>query len=192
MKAATTPIAALSLIACTTASQTSDAPADRCPTTDCFNQQQVRNFEVLDGTTLVLYVGNQDCPFLVEFIGSSCDLTFLGSGTLVFRPDTLREEFESDIRFMRICARDIGVGVAEDPFIDSDAGDLPGTTLACHIRNVASLTDDELLELYVERNLTPPPPPLGTGQVTVPDEEPPAEPADAREATEEGSAPASP
>jgi hypothetical protein len=192
MKAATTPIAALSLIACTTASQTSDAPADRCPTTDCFNQQQVRNFEVLDGTTLVLYVGNQDCPFLVEFIGSSCDLTFLGSATLVFRPDTIREEFESDIRFMRICARDIGVGVAEDPFIDSDAGDLPGTTLACHIRNVASLTDDELLELYVERNLTPPPPPLGTGQVTVPDEEPPAEPADAREATEEGSAPASP
>jgi hypothetical protein len=186
MKAATAPIAALSLIACTTASQTSNEPVDRCPTTDCFNQQQVRNFEVLDATTLVLYVGNQDCPFLVEFIGSSCDLTFLGSSTLIFRPDTLREEFESDIRFTRICARDIGIGVAEDPFIDSGAGDLPGTTLACHIRNVASLTDDELLEQYVDRNLAPPPPPLGTGQVTAPDEEP-AEPAGAREATEEGS-----
>jgi hypothetical protein len=186
MKAATAPIAALSLIACTTASQTSNEPVDRCPTTDCFNQQQVRNFEVLDATTLVLYVGNQDCPFLVEFIGSSCDLTFLGSSTLIFRPDTLREEFESDIRFTRICARDIGIGVAEDPFIDSGAGDLPGTTLACHIRNVASLTDDELLEQYVDRNLAPPPPPLGTGRVTAPDEES-AEPAGAREATEEGS-----
>jgi hypothetical protein len=118
MKAATTPIAALSLIACTTASQTSNQPADRCPTTDCFNQQQVRNFEVLDATTLVLYVGSQDCPFVVEFIGTSCDLTFLGSTTLVFRPDTLREELESDIRFTRICAHDVGIGVAEDPFID--------------------------------------------------------------------------
>jgi hypothetical protein len=190
MKAATTPIVALGLIACTTASQTSDQPADRCPTTDCFNQLQVRNFEVLDSTTLVLYVGNQDCPFVVEFIGSSCDLTFLGSTNLIFRSDTLREEFESDLRLTRICARDIGIGVAEDPFTDSGAGDLPGTTLACHIRDVASLTDDELLELYVDRNLAPPPPPLGTGQVTVPDEEP-TEPADSTEATEEG-APSSP
>jgi hypothetical protein len=191
MKAATTPIAALSLIACTTASQTSNQPVDRCPTTDCFNQLQVRNFEVLDPTTLVLYVGNQDCPFLVEFIGSSCDLTFLGSTSLVFRSDTVREEFESDLRLTRICARDIGIGIAEDPFTDSGAGDLPGTTLACHIRDVASLTDDELLEHYVDRNLAPPPPPLGTGQVTVPEEEP-AEAAGAAETTEEGSTPPSP
>jgi hypothetical protein len=95
------------------------------------------------------------------------------------------------LRFTRICARDIGIGVAEDPFIDPGAGDLPGTTLACHIRNVASLTDDELLELYVNRNLAPPPPPLGTGQVTVPEEKP-TEPAGATEATEEGSGSPSP
>jgi hypothetical protein len=191
MKAAMTPvISALGLIACTSASQTGDQPVDRCPTTDCFSQAQIRNFEVLDPTTLVLYVGNQDCPFVVEFIGTSCDLTFLGSTSLVFRPDTLREEFESDVRLMRICARDIGIGLAEDPLTDTGAGDLPGTTLACHIRNVASLTDDELLELYVDRNLAPPPPPLGTGQVTVPEEEP-SEPTPA-EATEEGSAPSSP
>ena len=192
MRAATTLLAAMCLIACTSASQTSDQPADRCPTTDCFNQQQVRDFEVIDPTTLVLYVGNQDCPFLVEFTGALCDLTFIGSGTIAFRPDSLRDEFETDMRLARICARDIGIGVDQDPLDTGfDDDDLSGTTLACHIRNVASLTDDELLELYVDRRLTAPPPPVGTGQITVPDEEPDA--ADApQNAGEEGSEPASP
>ena len=190
MKAATTLLAAMCLIACTSASQTSDQPVDRCPTTDCFNQQQVRDFEVIDPTTLVLYVGNQDCPFLVEFTGALCDLTFIGSGTIAFRPDSLRDEFESDLRIARICARDIGIGVDNDPFDGDD--DLPGTTLACHIRNVASLTDDEVLELYVDRRIAAPPPPVGTGQITVPDEEP-ADAAGAPEtAGEEGSESASP
>ena len=187
MRATTTPLAALSLIACTTASQTGDQPANRCPTTDCFSQQQVRDFEVIDSTTLVLYVGNQNCPFIVEFTGSFCDLTYAGSTTLTFRPDSLREELQSDIRVMRICARDIGVGVDQDPFntAPGEAG-LPGSTLACHIRNVASLTDDELLELYVDRRSVPPPPPVGTGQVAVPDEET-TDASGASETAEEGS-----
>lgn len=194
MRAATTPIAALTLIACTTASQTSiDEPANRCPTTECFSRQQVRDFEVIDATTLVLYVGNQDCPFLVEFTGSFCDLTFMGSTTLRFRYDSLREDIESDMRISRICARDMRIGVEQDAF-DTNPGDdaLPGDTLACHIRDVTSLTDDELLELYVDRQLVAPPPPLGTGQVTVPDEEA-AEPDSAPEtAQEEGSEAPSP
>ena len=187
MRAATTPLAALTLIACTTASQTSDQPPDRCPTTDCFSQQQVRDFEVIDSTTLVLYVGNQDCPFLVEFTGSFCDLTYAGSTTLIFRPDSLHEDFGSDIRLSRICARDIGIGVDQDPFnTDPGESNLPGNTLACHIRNVESMTDDELLELYVNRQGVPPPPPVGTGQITVPDEE--SAEAGAAEGTEEGAA----
>jgi hypothetical protein len=192
MRAATTPIAALSLIACTTVSQTSNQPADRCPTTDCFSQQQVRNFEVVDRTTLVLYVGSQECPFLVELIGSSCDVTFLGSTTLTFRSDTFREDIQSELGLTRICARDIGIGLADDPFdVTADEPDTPGNTLACHIRNVASLTDDELLELYVDRNLAPPPPPFGTGQVTAPDEEP-TETTGEQGTTEEGSAASGP
>jgi hypothetical protein len=190
MRAATTPIAALSLIACTTASQTSDQPADRCPTTSCFSLQQVRNFEVIDATTLVLYVGNQDCPFLVELNGPSCDVTYVGSTTLTFRHDSLHEDFQSDLRLTRVCARDIDIGIEDDPFTDDDI-DTPGNTLACHIRNVASLTDDELLELYVDRNLAPPPAPLGKGQVTVPDDEP-SEAAGASATTGEGSAEPSP
>jgi hypothetical protein len=183
MRAATTPIAALSLIACSTASQTSNQAVDRCPTTDCFNQQQVRDFEVIDATTLVVYVGSQDCPFLVELIGTSCDVTFLGSTSLTFRSDSLREDVQSELGLTRVCARDIGIGLADDPFdVDADQAGVPGNMLACHIRNVASLTDDELLELYVDRNLVAPPPPLGSGQVTAPDEDP---------TTEEGSAAAS-
>lgn len=192
MRAATTPMAALGLIACSTASQTSNQVVDRCPTTDCFNQQQARSFEVIDATTLVVYVGSQDCPFLVELIGSSCDVTFLESSTLTFRHDSLREEIQSELGLTRVCARDIGIGLVDDPFdVAADQAGVPGNLLACHIRNVASLTDDELLELYVDRNLAPPPPPLGSGQVTAPDGEPTetAGEAGGPGADEEGSAP---
>jgi hypothetical protein len=176
------------LVACTTTSQTGNGPVDRCPTTDCFNQQQVRDFEVIDSSTLVLYVGNQDCPFLVEFTGSFCDLTFLAGTSLTFRPDSLREEFGANSRLTRICARDMNIGIDEGPFSTSAAGeDLPSASLSCHIRDVASLTDDELLELYVDQRLTPPPPPIGTGRIAVPEEGP----ADA-ESQEEGSGSASP
>jgi hypothetical protein len=159
------------LAACTSTSQVSNEPVDRCETTDCFNQQQVRNFEIVDETTLVVYVGNQNCPFRVEFSGAFCDLTFLPGTDLVFRPDTMRAIREPDNISMRVCSRDTNLGIDEGPFSTAPGGDdFPDDRNPCRIRDIASLTDDELLELYVEKRITAPPPPFGTGEITVPDE----------------------
>lgn len=183
------------LAACTSTSQVSNEPVDRCDTTDCFNQQQVRNFEIVGETTLVVYVGNQNCPFLVEFTGSFCDLTFLPGNDLVFRPDTLRATREPDNTLMRVCSRDSNLGLDEGPFSTAPGGDEFGDgRIPCRIQDIASLTDDELLELYVEKQIAAPPPPFGTGEITVPDESAKeGEAADGNDATQGGEgAPGSP
>jgi hypothetical protein len=175
MRSLALPFATLFLAACAFTNPAGGQPSDRCESSDCFNQAQVRNFEILDPTTLVVYVGNQNCPFLVEFTGSFCDLTFLPGGRLEFRNDSLREELEPDARLTRVCARDMGIGIDEGPFSTAPGGeDIETYELPCRIRDIASLTDDELLELYVEKGITAPPPPFGTGEITVPDEDPAA------------------
>jgi len=37
----------------------------------------------------------------------------------------------------------------------------------CRITSVTSMTDDEILELYVDHGVTPPPPPMGSGKIEV-------------------------
>jgi hypothetical protein len=160
-----TAILFLSLAACSTTETVGDEPVERCNVTECFNRHQVRNFEVLDSTTLVLYVGAQRCPFLVEFDGTFCDLTFMPGGTVAFVPTGVRQ------MEMRICARDRHIGIAETPFNTAVAGATVPGQLPCQIRDVASLTDDQLLELYVENGITAPPPPFGNGQIQVKEDE---------------------
>src|SRR5690606_5342948 len=54
----------------------SGAALDRtCGVEDCFDARDVRDFEVLNRTTLVLFVGAQRCPFQVELDGTFCDMT---------------------------------------------------------------------------------------------------------------------
>jgi hypothetical protein len=174
MRVAALLIPAVSALACTSAGQVSTGPVDRCETTDCFNQLQVRNYEVVDNTTLVVYVGSQNCPFRVEFTGTFCDLTFMPGGQLVFRPDNLRAVRETDSLLTRVCARDSNIGIDEGPFSTAPGGeDFPDRRIPCRIQNVVSLTDDELLELYVDKQVTSPPPPFGTGEIEVPDDSPP-------------------
>lgn len=172
-------LCAVSLAACSTTPDMdllaqNNEPAERCEVTECFNQFAVRDFEVVDSTTLVLYVGSQRCPFKVEFQGVFCDLTFLPGNTIEFAisdPQNIRRVTQPTGRMTdtRICAFDRNVGIADDPF--SRAGgfeNIPGQ-LPCEIQEVESLTDDELLELYVENRMVAPPPPFGTGQVTAPE-----------------------
>lgn len=47
-----------------------------CTVNDCFLEAQVRDFEVIDRTHLIVYVGAQRCAFHVELRGALCDLSF--------------------------------------------------------------------------------------------------------------------
>lgn len=51
-----------------------NGPARRCSVSSCFNQKNVRDFDVLDAHTLVVYEGRQRCPFLVTLRGPNCGL----------------------------------------------------------------------------------------------------------------------
>lgn len=152
------------VVACSTTSPTlSDEPVERCEVSDCFNRHQVRDYEVVDDTTMVIYVGGQRCPFLVEFDGTFCDLTFMPGGDVPFVAAGVRQ------MDMRICSRDRHIGIDDGPFSTAAGGQdaVPSGRLPCQIRDVASLTDDQLLELYVDNGITAPPPPFGTGQIQV-------------------------
>ena len=155
----------------------SSEPLDRCESTSCFNQLQIRDFEIVDPSTLIVYVGAQECPFLVEFTGTFCDLTFLPGFDLVFRPSTQRQNREvvlgggfgdrADISNARICANDFNMGIEEGGFSESGGSEDNLDGLDCRIQDVSSLTDDEILEVYVDNNITLPPPPFGTGEIEV-------------------------
>jgi hypothetical protein len=47
-----------------------------CTVEDCFLEAQIRDFEVIDRTHLIIYVGAQRCAFHVELRGALCDLSF--------------------------------------------------------------------------------------------------------------------
>jgi hypothetical protein len=161
-------------------------PADRCESTDCFNQLRIRNFEVIDETTLIVFVGQQECPCLVELTGTFCDVTYLPGFDIVFRPTDRRMAREPGLgarnlggfrapgntSYSRVCSNDLHMGLEEGPF--STAGGAPQeiddqSGLSCRIRNITSLTDDERLEIYVDNRFVQPPPPFGVGRVEAPE-----------------------
>ncbi len=53
-----------------------DATKRACSVSDCFFERDIRGFEVVDRTHLIIYVGSQRCAFHVELSGSQCDLSF--------------------------------------------------------------------------------------------------------------------
>ena len=183
----------------------SNEPLERCDNTDCFNQTQIRDFEVVDATTLIVYVGPRDCPYLVELSGIFCDLTFLPGNRVVFEPTLQRARREPNlsggfgntpgVSQARVCANDLSMGINNDPSTVIDDPLFPGDFrdnatendldgLDCRIRNVESLTDDEILDIYVDKRIAEPPPPFGTGQVSGGEAPPPPEPIGDDPATE--------
>ena len=47
-----------------------------CTVEECFLEGQIRDFEVIDRTHVIVYVGTQRCAFHVELRGALCDLSF--------------------------------------------------------------------------------------------------------------------
>lgn len=47
-----------------------------CGVNECFFERDVRGFEVIDRTHLIVYIGSQRCAFHIELRGTACDMTF--------------------------------------------------------------------------------------------------------------------
>lgn len=186
--------------------QTSDTgPAARCETTDCFFERDVRDFEIIDRQTLIVYVGRQRCPFVLELDGFDCDLTFTPE-VQFFQGSLGQLGGVSNVSSGQVCSstRSLYVysgildprGLMPDSRIDprtgrqTDSGgfdspigggaggrlgDRPPLDPAnaedvCRVRDIRSINDDQLIELYVDEGVMPPPPPIGSGEIEVPPE----------------------
>lgn len=167
-----------------------------CAVTDCFSESAIRDFEVIDQTHLIVYVGPQRCAFHVELRGALCDMSF--APELYFRrqnelPDGRQPSRDADRfgravdpfdipeierrerRDLRICAYDLGIQVHGGRFTESgsqatrqvDRFGNPVVDTDCRVANVRSITDDQLIEFYVARGVVPPLPPMGTGEIEI-------------------------
>jgi hypothetical protein len=192
-----TTIGAALVVAGCAGTQTADttAAAKRaCGGISCFYEREVRDFEVVNHTTLIVYVGPERCPYQVELQGTFCDMEF--AGDLFFNspsepgPNSSPDAQEGvvpgtgrtppydprsparNLSDLRICANDISIGVSGGSFT-ADPGNNQIRTVRgqqvsdCQIASVASLTDDKLMELYVKRGVVAPPPPMGSGTIQV-------------------------
>jgi len=156
------PAASVVLLIAGCASAPADPNRPRQPACDqslsCFYERDIRSFQVLDDRTVVVLVGRNQCPFKVELDGFVCDLNF--ASFLSFNdPDG------------RICSWDRSFVIG---------GPFPRQDEYCRVRQVTPMTDDELLEAYATKGLTPPLPAKGSGEIEVV-EEPPQETAPSAE-----------
>ena len=166
-----------------------EATQRACGVEDCLLERDIRDFEVIDRTHVIVYTGSQRCAFYIEVRGTHCDLTFapelyfsrvneLPDGPLS-SADPLDSTFGNRIdlntpsrRNLRICSNDLGIQVHGGQFTESapvtPSTDRFGNVRAeCRIATVRSITDDQLVEFYVQRRVIPPLPPMGVGQIEV-------------------------
>ena len=168
-----------------------------CGVAECFLERDVRDFEVIDQTHLIVYAGAQRCVFHVELRGTLCDLSF--APELYFRktneiPDGrmprgsepasdrgLLDPFEAarrERRDLRICSNDLDIQVHGGQFTESVSSTVeidrfgePRIRTDCRISSVEAITDDQLVEFYVGRGVIPPPPPMGPGEIEIGEQE---------------------
>jgi hypothetical protein len=176
-----------------------------CSVKECFLANDVRKFDVIDRTTLIVYTGSQRCAFRVELRGTFCDMTY--APELVFSDPTELPQGETSRRIaggptaaqnlgfpddpnlptrrhgrasLKVCDNDLKLQVSggaftDEPFSTTDpASDISrrdprflNPRVACEVASVKSLTDDQVMEIYVAHGLVAPPPPMGPGQIEV-------------------------
>jgi hypothetical protein len=90
------------------------------------------------------------------------------------QPDVLSSPLpNSGLRDLRVCSGDLKIGVDGGPIAQNSAPVPPGVSPAqrvrsqCRLSTVSSLTDNQVLELYVAHDKVAPPPPIGGGQIEV-------------------------
>ena len=137
---------ALSVAGCATTDTAQSVIRTACDQrSNCFNQNAVRSFEILDNTTLVAFVGAERCPYLVRLDGFFCNLRM--SSYIGFR------DFEGRISNLD---RSFVVG-----------GPIAREDEYCEVRQVEPLNDDELLEIFASYGLVEPLPARGSGELEV-------------------------
>ncbi len=168
--------------------------AERCSAEECFRQRDIRRVEVLDDRNVIVYTGARECPFRVEVSGFACRLDFALDVNFVQREPG--SQFSSERgRYsapQRVCSHtprvEVYTGVFDQARQQAVGGGIrdeaPGE--ACRVVNVDSLTDDEVIELFVDRRLAPPPPPMGGGRLETPEQD--DDDGGAAESTETGEA----
>ena len=147
-----------------------------CSVADCFHERDVRDFEVIDQTHVVVYTGSQRCAFHVEVRGALCDLTFAPE---LYFSKTNEVPVGGISRSSEPASnRDLSIMVHGGGFTESDSARVtrdrfgePRINTDCRVSRVESITDDQLVELYVDRGVTPPLPPMGAGQIEVGEQE---------------------
>jgi hypothetical protein len=183
-----------------------------CNVKDCFFARDVRTFDVIDKTTVIVYVGSQRCALRVELRGTFCDLTYApelvfsdpkdvplgepdpriqheqhnnpGAGAISFAEpsDPSLPSQKRGRPSLRVCDNNLGLQVSGGAFSESTftnpldpqadpavRHDRFGRPLSadCQVSGVASITDDQVMEIYVAHHVTPPPPPMGPGEIQV-------------------------
>jgi hypothetical protein len=205
-----TAVSAL-LLACGLAAPSADTPAGErsCSVKDCFFARDVRDFKVVDRTTVIVYVGAQHCAFRIELRGTFCDLTYApelvftdpkdlplgeqdprlqhqlaGSGNIAFSEggDSSLPSQRRGRATLKVCDNNLGLQVTGGAFTNStvtnplDPLSDPTTrvdrfgramTADCQVSSVSSITDDQVLEIFVAHRVTPPPPPMGSGELQI-------------------------
>lgn len=141
-----------------------------CGGLECFRERDIRDVQLLDQDTMIVFVGPQRCAFRMELEGTNCG--FVGF-TVDFDLDQ-RSRLVGDQA--RICIYDRPY--IRDPLSRQSAegvmpggrGPAPSTTdflRQCRVDQIIPLSDDELLEAYVETGSQAPLPPVGSGEISV-------------------------
>lgn len=153
------------------------AQQGECIDSSCFFSNRVRDFQIIDDDTLVVFVGQDRCPYIIEVSGLFCDVTFLPEVQLV-RARDLELEARRGLRSTsntgsqsndRVCAnnasafalRSFGFTALEDIEDVAAQGRIP-----CELSGIRPASDNDLMELLTEEGIAPPPPPIGNGEIS--------------------------
>jgi hypothetical protein len=177
-----------------------------CNVKDCFFARDVRSFDVIDKSTVIVYIGSQRCAFKVELRGTFCDLTYAPELVFTDPKDVPINETNprtagtpGNVSFgelatpnlpnqrrgqasLKVCDNNLGLQVSggafsnstlanpldplSDPSVRRDRFGRP-LTADCQVSSVASITDDQVVEIYVAHRVAPPLPPMGSGEIQV-------------------------
>ena len=159
------------------------AQSDRCLESECFSDQQIREFRVVDEDTLIVFAGRDRCAFVVNVDRLFCSLTYLPDveffrtldrnleirrGTRDSRDTGIRDPSDGGFgRNDRICTHNATQFALESfGFAATDSDTMPQGIAACQVREVASITDNDLVEILANERIAPPPPPVGNGEIS--------------------------